>query len=170
MSSPVADRSATIRALIDGLRAVTAQSVLFSEAIAARVGLNSTDIECLDLLTLNGGSLPAKRLAELVGLTTGGTTFVIDRLERAGLVRRAPNPRDRRGILVEVVPEEIERRLDRLYDSMAAATIALCERYTEAELRLILDFITRAIDIGRTETARLRERPTPDRGNLSEAG
>jgi DNA-binding MarR family transcriptional regulator len=161
VSIPLADRAATIRALIDGLRAVTGQSVLFSEAVAARVGLNPTDLECLDLLARHGGSLSAKRLAELAGLTTGGTTFVIDRLERAGFARRAPNPRDRRGILVEVVPEAVARRLDPLYTAMGAAVAALCERYSDEELRLVLDFITRAAEIGHAETARLGVRPAP---------
>ena len=70
------------------LRRVSAQSVLLSDAVADHVGLNSTDLECLDLLFL-AGPTTAGQLAEHTGLTTGAMTAVIDRLERATLVRRS---------------------------------------------------------------------------------
>jgi hypothetical protein len=46
--------------------------------------------------------LTPKKLAELTRLTTGGVTVVLDRLEKAGVIRRAPNPSDRRSSIVQV--------------------------------------------------------------------
>jgi DNA-binding MarR family transcriptional regulator len=81
---------------------VGAQAVLISDLVAARVGLNSSDLECLDLLYL-AGATTAGRLAAHTGLTSGATTAVIDRLERAGFVHRRRDRSDRRLVFVEVV-------------------------------------------------------------------
>jgi DNA-binding MarR family transcriptional regulator len=144
-----------LAALMAEARATSAQSVLFSQAVADRLGLNPTDVECLDILS-QVGPVTAKRLAEMTGLTTGGTTFVIDRLERAGFVRRRPNPRDRRSVLIELLAEPVASVLDPLYAGMAHAMAELYARYSRDELAVILDFITRANAIVREETARLR--------------
>jgi hypothetical protein len=84
------------------LRALIAGSVATHEAIADRLGINPTDLRCLGLATLEPGLTPT-RLAELAGLTTGAITGVLDRLERAGFVRREADPDDRRRLRVQLV-------------------------------------------------------------------
>ena len=91
-------------ALAAMLRKVTGQSVLLSEKIATHAGIDATALECLDFLRLEGRPTTPRRLASLTGLTTGAVTMIVDRLERAGFVRRVPNPEDRRSVLVEVLP------------------------------------------------------------------
>src|SRR5688572_6888591 len=93
-------RAHLLAALDEAIRRIGAQSVLLSQTIAAKAGLNSSDMECLDLLHLERSATPG-RLTELTGLTSGAITALIDRLERAGFVRRVPNPDDRRSIIVE---------------------------------------------------------------------
>src|SRR4026209_784701 len=88
-------RADLLKQLEETLRKVSAQSVLLSDTVAKIVGLNSTDLECLDLLEI-AGPTTAGRLAEHVGLTTGAMTAVIDRLERAGYARRGRDVADRR--------------------------------------------------------------------------
>ena len=56
-------------------------------AIAEWLGVNRTDVICLDILA-RLGTVPAGRLAEESRLTTGAITAVLDRLERAGYVQR----------------------------------------------------------------------------------
>src|SRR5579875_3784865 len=89
------ERTALIEALVAEFRRSSAYSVLFSQAVAVRLGVNSTDMECADLLFLNG-PMTAGRLAGLTGLTTGAITGVINRLERRGWVQREADPSDRR--------------------------------------------------------------------------
>ena len=60
-------------------------------AIAEWLGVNRTDIICLDILA-RLGTVPAGRLAEESRLTTGAITAVLDRLERAGYVQRLADP------------------------------------------------------------------------------
>ena len=67
------------------------------------LGLNPTDVRCVDLLDQHG-TMTAGALAELAGLSTGAVTFLLDRLERAGFVRRVRDLEDRRRVLVELVP------------------------------------------------------------------
>ena len=95
-------RADLLKQLEETLRKVGAQSVLLSDTVARLVGVNSTDLECLDLLEM-AGPTTAGRLAEHAGLTTGAMTAVIDRLEarriRApGARRRGPAPRPRRSV------------------------------------------------------------------------
>jgi DNA-binding MarR family transcriptional regulator len=140
------NRSDLLTSLDEATRRIGAQSVLLSQAIAARAGLHSTDMECLDLLHLDGPATPG-RLAELTGLTTGAVTALIDRLERAGFVRRVPNPQDRRSILVEPL-DAGPRLLQPLFEPLARAMSRVQARYADAELAIVLDYLTRALEAG----------------------
>jgi DNA-binding MarR family transcriptional regulator len=141
-----ARRRPLLNSLDQVIRKATAQSVLLSEATAARAGLNSSDLECLDLLNFEGPSPPG-RLAELTGLTTGAVTMLVDRLERAGFVRRTPNPEDRRSVLVEVLPASAAA-LEPLFTPLARKMARVNERYSDAELATVVDYLTRAYEAG----------------------
>jgi DNA-binding MarR family transcriptional regulator len=71
----------------------------FQNAMSEQHGLNVTDMDCLRLLFLRGTATPSQ-LARHTGLTSGATTAMLDRLEKAGLVERHPNPEDRRGTVI----------------------------------------------------------------------
>jgi hypothetical protein len=58
-----------------------------------------------------GQLITAGALAAHTGLTTGAITGVVDRLARAGYVRREPNRRDRRSVIVSRVPSPAVQRL-----------------------------------------------------------
>src|SRR5512147_1838282 len=87
-----------IRAL-NAVRDYGVQLTLFRNAMNEWVGLNATDMECLRLLFLKRISTPSE-LARHTGLTSGATTAMLDRLEKAGLIERRQNPDDRRGTLI----------------------------------------------------------------------
>src|ERR1700733_9920538 len=97
------DREQLMLALDRALRNVSGQAVLHSEPMAERLGINSSDLECLDIIIMNG-PLSAGALARASGLTSGAITGVIDRLQRAGLTEREPDPLDRRKVVVRVPP------------------------------------------------------------------
>jgi DNA-binding MarR family transcriptional regulator len=124
-------------------RYVSANSVLFSQVVADKVGIHPTDAECLDYLLLNGAST-AGQLASLTGLTTGAVTAVIDRLEKAGYVKRQQDPKDRRKVLV--VPDEEKANEEIGQYSMRMKTVfdSACEDMTDEELAAVLRFITKA--------------------------
>jgi DNA-binding MarR family transcriptional regulator len=108
-------------------RATNARVVLLLEAVAARLGLNPTDLKCLDLVAGEDTVTPG-HLAELSGLTTGAVTGVLDRLEAAGLVRRELDPADRRRFVIRMVPDR-QAEIAELYADLLAASKALLHRY-----------------------------------------
>jgi len=75
---------------------------LVGQAAADRIGINATDLNCLNILSFSG-SLTAGGLARATGLTTASITGVIDRLEQAGYVRRERDAKDRRRVVVHLV-------------------------------------------------------------------
>ena len=96
-----------IDSVIRSLRRVNLQGSFFGQTVAIRFGLSESDVDALEVL-IDTGAATAGRLAELMGLTTGAVTRVIDRLEQAGYVRRIPDPADRRRVIVELIPEKME--------------------------------------------------------------
>src|SRR5581483_7700927 len=155
MTTPAGGRAALVDALDHAIRTMTGNAVLLSQAVADRAGLNPSDLEALDLL-VREGPMPAGRLAERTGLTTGAVTGLIDRLERRGYARRVADPADRRRVIVAPERERVEADLAPAYDELRQAMDALYARYSDAELAAILDFIRRSTAVGETHIARLR--------------
>jgi DNA-binding MarR family transcriptional regulator len=113
----------------------------FDEAIADRLGINRTDLRCLDLLGQHG-AMTAGELAEASELTTGAVTRLLDRLERVGYARRVRDTGDRRRVLVELT-ELANRRAAELYGPIGEAGQTALERYTADQLALLRDFLRR---------------------------
>ncbi|MGD0409740.1 MAG: MarR family winged helix-turn-helix transcriptional regulator [Candidatus Limnocylindrales bacterium] len=141
-------------AVLRAVRKESGQAVLFSQAVAERVGLAGTDIECLEVLQ-NEGRTTVGRLAELTGLTTGSATRMVDRLEQAGYVKRVGDPADRRRVLVEPVAG-LGAKFGALHASIASAQVEVIERYSDDQLRLLVDFLDRSSEVARSETAKMR--------------
>lgn len=109
------------------------------ELVSQLLGINRTDARCLDLLD-QLGSMTAGDLAEASRLTTGAITAVIDRLERVGLARRVPDPSDRRRVKVELTEKAYRLATELMVEPMQEGWAPMAERYTDEQLRLILDF------------------------------
>jgi DNA-binding MarR family transcriptional regulator len=77
------------------------------EAVYAAFGINRGDFDVLATLRRSGTPfrLAPKDLTSSLMLTSGGMTGRLDRLERRGLVTRAPDPADRRGLTITLTPE-----------------------------------------------------------------
>lgn len=146
-----------IEAVVRSLRRVNLQGSFFGQTVAIRFGLSESDIATLESLIETGAS-SAGRLGELTGLTSGAVTRVIDRLEQSGYVRRVPDPADRRRVIVEVVPEKASA-IHSTLNRVGAASAAEIGRYTDAQLTLITDFLTRMEQITREEATSLRAHP-----------
>ena len=137
LSRPKA-RAALLRELEEAMRRSSAQGVLFGQTVANVAGISGSDLECLDFLNLEG-RVTAGRLAEVTGLTTGAITGVVDRLEKAGLVRRERDEADRRKVFIVVVPENVAK-IGRYYVPMQQSMQKLWGTYSDAELQLLLRF------------------------------
>lgn len=140
-------REEIIEAINDKFREMSTETILFHQAIANVLGLHITDHKCLDLI-YRFGAMPAGRLAELTGLTTGAVTGIIDRLENAGYVRRTNDPKDRRRTIVEPVRnKKLERKLERIFIPLHERMHRLLSSYSDSELAFLLDALTRSVEL-----------------------
>ena len=140
--------------VIRGAREFSIGTVLFHRAVGQILGVNVTDMKCLDMMTLQGSTTPSQ-LAAHTGLSSGATTAMIDRLERAGLVERQPHPKDRRGTIL-VLTEEAMRKLPSLFSSLGTAMETLVSSYPQKELAVLDDFFTKARVLWQEERAKLQ--------------
>jgi len=126
------------RELILELRHFIARAILNNQRIAEQAGLHVTDLQCINILDLMGPLRPIE-LAGLTGLTTGGVTVALDRLEKARYIRRQPNPHDRRSVLVRAIPARV-RKLDAHYETIRARLADLLAGFSADELAAVLKF------------------------------
>ena len=155
----------------DEFRQLATATILFHQAIADRLGMHLTDHKCAEIL-LRTGPITAGDLAQRTGLTTGAITGVIDRLEKAGFVRRAKDPADRRRVVIEPAPKRIEKEIGPLFDSIGRTMGEVCSRYNARELATIADFIARARECIFEESRKLRddeEHVAPGKGSKAKA-
>src|SRR6516165_8287972 len=117
----------------------------FDERVAKGLKLSRTDMRCLDLIG-RLGPLTAGRLAEESDLTTGAVTFILDRLEEAGMVTRRRDTEDRRRVWVEIVPEA-QQRLQRLQQPIADEMRQVASQFEVDELQVVRDFMRQAKEV-----------------------
>ncbi len=125
----------------------------FGQAVADTLGLNRTDMRCLDVLDREG-LITAGRLAEATGLTSGAMTAALDRLEKAGFLRRVRDSGDRRRVLVEL-DYAVGERARGLYDEHARRSEELYVRYSESQLVMLLEFVKQGREFNEQQAVRL---------------
>jgi DNA-binding MarR family transcriptional regulator len=142
--------------LISEFRTSGNQDSAFDNLAAERLGVNRTDLHCLNIIQ-NAGGLTAGELAAEAGLTSGAVTGVIDRLERVGFARRAADPDDRRRVKVVVTPK-FYARADRIWGPLAADwESSLSSRFTAEALERVIEFLRTTNEVGRKHMERVRK-------------
>jgi DNA-binding HxlR family transcriptional regulator len=128
---------------------------LLGQMSAERIGINATDLNCLNIVALTG-HLTAGELAAQTGLTTASITAVLDRLEEGGFVRRVRDPHDRRRVIVELSAGPGLSKVGSTFGPVVNAWRAAAAGYSDDELRLLLAFQSQLEEIIRDQLARLR--------------
>jgi DNA-binding MarR family transcriptional regulator len=147
------------RAMNAGRQAGT-RAILFQQAVAHALGVNATDMKCLDLLA-QSGPVTASELVQLTGLTSGAVTVVIDRLEAAGLIERQSDEKDRRK--TRVVPTgKAMSQVAPMYASLGRSMAAMLKGFSDRELAFLGSYSDRVGEIFRSEMEKL-ERPEKSR-------
>lgn len=149
------ERARLVMAFVSAIRRTGSLTHLMSQAAADRIGINATDLNCLNILSFSG-QMTAGDLAKATGLTTASITGVVDRLEEAGFVRRERDAADRRRVVVSLQVERSLRTVAPVFGPMMGAWSRLANRYTDDDLALIVDFYGQIEQIIRDHLARLR--------------
>jgi len=147
--------SSRMKLYIPLVQEFAARVVLFHSAVAARLGLNVTDLRGLRLL--GKGAMSAGNLAEQTGLTGAAVTALIDRLENAGYVIRERGTDDRRRVTVHAVPEKL-REVERLYEGQGVSMSKLLAKYSPEEFSVIADFLKHTTQVLAGEAKKLQKR------------
>jgi DNA-binding MarR family transcriptional regulator len=124
-------------------------------AAALFFGIHRTDLSLLDVLQL-GGRMTAGELAKRGNLSPGAVTAALDRLERAGYVRRVRDEVDRRRVFVEVTDKMLERA-GQVYGPLAARAEELLGSLTEEQLRVMIAVLRRGAQMQLERAAALRQ-------------
>jgi DNA-binding MarR family transcriptional regulator/ketosteroid isomerase-like protein len=164
LSTGTSDRGELLAALGRVARLYSTQTVLYTQAIADRLGVNLTELVCMGVLSITG-PITAGRLAQLTGLTTGAITGVVDRLVKVGYVTRAQDPADRRRVIIEP-RQQAGIEIAPLFMPMLQKVSEAVDSYDDRELAAIVDYVINGSNILREETARLRGGPAPVEGPL----
>ncbi|MEV2237142.1 MarR family transcriptional regulator [Micromonospora sp. NPDC049891] len=147
-------RTSAIADLMRAGRETSRLSMVFRYAIAERLGLTVSDLECLDYLA-DVGSATAGQVAERTNLTTGAVTSMLRRLQQAGYVTAERDPADRRRVIVTLRPERVAE-LTRPYERFAERAERLVEGYRVEEIMLLVRHYDRMQEMYLAELDRLR--------------
>ncbi|MEV4125609.1 MarR family transcriptional regulator [Nocardia sp. NPDC049707] len=126
------------------------------QAAATNLGVNRTDLRCLEILW-HGESTPGALAAEL-NLTSGSVTTMLDRLAKLGYVARHPEPGDRRKVVIRITDAAMVKVM-RIYGPIAEEGAGEVTRYSAAELRLVIDYLRRSRELQERHRARITGLP-----------
>jgi DNA-binding MarR family transcriptional regulator len=121
------------------LRALSTVQDRLDQYAAQRFGVNRTDLRALDLIGQAGVISPTE-LAAALGMSTGATSTVLDRLEAAGYARRDPDPAHRRRTLVRMT-DRAERLSEAVFAPVIRGTVEQAAGYPDAVLAGIADLL-----------------------------
>ena len=132
--------------------------IAFHEAVARKSGMGISEHKCLGALALLG-PVTAGHLARETGFTSGAITGIVDRLEKAGHVRRERNSEDRRSVIIRPLNEEARlRRSGPFFEGLTDAMARLRMDYSEDELATIHSYLARTTEILKHEAGQLGDR------------
>ncbi|SHN46218.1 DNA-binding transcriptional regulator, MarR family [Cryptosporangium aurantiacum] len=131
--------------------------VLFHEAVARRLGLSAAEHKALGVI-VRSGPLPTGALAPELGVGITAVTGIVDRLVRAGYVRREPDPADRRRVLLIAEAGKVPD-LGAIFADLGRAMAAFTSKYDEREAAVVVDYLDNTIRVLREQTAALENRP-----------
>lgn len=116
-------------------------SILFRNALAKKFNLSLTESLCLTLLGIGKVSTPTE-ISRYTGLTTGATTTMLDRLEKRRIIARKSNPKDRRGIIIQI-HSEYSNAAQKEVVGIQKAHRDLIASFSEEELEIVFKFLSK---------------------------
>lgn len=111
-----------------------------SSYAAKQLGLHATDLACIAYILSRPEPVSPKQIIGHLDMSSSSGTALLDRLESAGYIKRIPNPRDRRSLLISLDMEAAAAPIA-FYQSLRDMFAAAFQRRTEAEQQIIAEFL-----------------------------
>lgn len=154
--SPQADADPTVALAADvdrAFREAHSAVELLLNAAAVRLGINRTDLRCLEVLD-RVGAQTAGALADAVQLSPAAVTKVVDRLVAIDYVERVRDGDDRRRVMIRTTDQERAAQRD-VFAPLVADGIRMLSHYTDDELRFLRSALEATSALNRRHTERL---------------
>ncbi|HYQ69606.1 MarR family transcriptional regulator [Actinophytocola sp.] len=148
-------RRRLVNTVKDAVRGLRTELALLNRRIGGRLELRDGDLDLLELLARLGPMGPSA-LARQAARHPATMTGVLDRLAKGGWLTRERDPLDRRSVVLRMRSERVTE-VFALYSGMNRALDNLCATYTDEELTVIADFLTRASTASHQETTHLSD-------------
>jgi len=117
--------------------------------VARALGISDAEATALAHLARHGSLTPGE-LGRLLGLSSGGMTALLHRLEAAGFIERRPHPSDRRSAVLLPTPVLLERATE-LYGALVRGMDAASQRLSEAERLVVARYLTEIVEVSERE-------------------
>lgn len=138
----------------DLMRELASEVTQVHRWLAELAGINHTDLMCLYFLRTADGTATPKAVSEHLGLTSGATAILLNRLEAGGFIERHPHPTDRRAVLLSLGPATRQPGLSGVRDYFRNMNRNVIDSYSPEELAIVRRFIG---DMLRNTRDKLRE-------------
>jgi DNA-binding MarR family transcriptional regulator len=146
------DQDRTIRQLLNRRELASARH---RAAISRQLGLSETGMLAVAHLAQHGQLSPST-LGELLGVSSGGITALVQRLEAGGHLVRRPHPTDGRSVLLELSPELLERA-ERAFGPLVSDLDEASRELDEEERMIVRRFLGRVVALSEAHAQRARE-------------
>jgi DNA-binding MarR family transcriptional regulator len=151
----VGRRDRLIQQVVTGIVDMQDATEALDEAAGDLLGVNPTDLRCLRLIIQQRPMSPGE-LAQATGRTPAAITTALDRLERAGLASRSPDPDDRRRVLA-VPTDQAVHRTTLIWGPLERDGIARLATYTIDQLEFLAAFLETGNELQQRHTGRIRQ-------------
>lgn len=138
-----------VRTVAPSLRHLIMSGQRFRDLRARELQLGTSDLVALGHLHHEGPMAPGK-LSALMEVTSGTMTALLDRVEKAGFLRRERNPEDRRGLLIRLTPagDHAMQWLDEQFEDAIHQALADVPGPAMDEFRIVLELLSTSLDGG----------------------
>ena len=154
-TAPEEDHAAT--RLGEVVRAYQAAVDDYDRELARVLHVNETDLRCLEILLQELPEASPSQLADRLGLTTGSTTALLDRLEKVGYLTRQAHPTDRRKSIIRASPDLQERAYALIAPLIDEGQQMIADSFTAEQINAITEFMLRAAALQQRHTQQLRD-------------
>ena len=125
----------------DLIRELSSEIMQVHRWMAEKAGLNTTDLMALYFVRNVAGQATPKLLAENLGLTSGATAILLNRLEQRGLIQRAPHPSDRRAVLLSLGPAASAEGIVQVRQYLREANAEIFDTLAPGERMIVTKFL-----------------------------
>lgn len=143
-------------AMSDLIRELSSEITQMHRWLAESAGINSTDLMALYFVRNHDGEITPKSLSEYLGLTSGATTIMLNRLADRGYIERKAHPTDRRGVLLTLGPAANSETFLNLRQHLKAVNAEVITALSEEEATIVRSFLIKYTESTRNELRRLR--------------